>query len=536
MKLKEIKKAKIEATFTNWWLEAIEVFVIAILVIAGILYKSGTLTSGYHFADDHELIKIEYALKVKGESLLSVMGSLIKGDLWWRYRPFYWVERATATALFGSDLFLWNCYTAVKGVLTFCLLYFGVRNTKRNKVCSFLFAAIVMLGSQFAPWYRSANQENTGLFFCAFIIWLITLQYARKAFHNIPLNILITVSALVCSLIKESFMLFIPALLLMKFWLEYISYAENDTPRDPLPQNKKGNNLSKNLETAKKCFKNSWYVYAVTVLVELFNVYMILFVVGVDHVSYAGFEKSVSLKEYLSGIQNSLFIYTKWYTLFGILCILILCMCYDHFGKKKWNKLKGLVWISICAMGIQLAAHARSQMVGRYIIPYILAYGFLIVVMGYMVFEKDVFRRRLYTAILAVLLLLGTNTAYRNAQAYAYDGSMTNAFLESMLSVAGEDAVVGAFTDEELNLSMSCYLEAKGKTKGYSYSYTDGSLTDQAQFSSTNEEPGDWSKVRAAGCYANNIQTVTQLMGITEESQYTVQRFGNYCIVLRNEM
>ena len=137
-----------------------------LLMVAGTLIQAETITSGYHFLDDHELLRIEYSLEMDKVPLGELVLAWMKNDLWWRFRPLYWVERVVGTAIMGSDMFYWNCYKAVMGVLTFHLLYMAARYLKAKWYTGVLFAGIIMMGAQFTPWYRSANQENTGLFLC----------------------------------------------------------------------------------------------------------------------------------------------------------------------------------------------------------------------------------------------------------------------------------------------------------------------------------------------------------------------------------
>ena len=85
------------------WIEVLAVFALGFVLMFGILIKSGTLKSGYHFMDDHELIRMEYTLEHSDQSVPSLMHAMINNDFHWRFRPFYWVERVGCTAIFGRD-------------------------------------------------------------------------------------------------------------------------------------------------------------------------------------------------------------------------------------------------------------------------------------------------------------------------------------------------------------------------------------------------------------------------------------------------
>lgn len=180
------------------WIEVLAVFGLGFVLMFGILIKSGTLKSGYHFTDDHELIRIEYTLENSEQSVPSLMNAMIKNDFHSRFRPFYWVERVACTAIFGSDLYPWNIYTGIKGILAFALLVLTARKLKFGRIISLLFAAIIMFGPQFTPWFRSANQENTGLLLCALVLWLISVQYHKGKYNGRIWNSAIVLAIILC--------------------------------------------------------------------------------------------------------------------------------------------------------------------------------------------------------------------------------------------------------------------------------------------------------------------------------------------------
>ena len=178
--ISRLKKNFDEQNQSIFWWEYIGAATLGLLIMYLFLYRTGTYSSGYHFLDDHELVRAEYAFQEQGASLWNVMRSAMLGDLSWRFRPFYWVERTIGEYLWGSNLYAWNIYTAGKGVLCIFLLYLTARNFYVNRVFSGLFAAIIIVGPQFVPWYRSANQESLGLVLLSISLFLIARQYHEK--------------------------------------------------------------------------------------------------------------------------------------------------------------------------------------------------------------------------------------------------------------------------------------------------------------------------------------------------------------------
>lgn len=486
--------------------------VVGAVVIFGILLKAGTLTSGYHFLDDHEVIRFEYSIQ-NGADIFEMMTNAIKNDMWWRFRPFYWVERIAGTAVFGSDMYGWNVYTAVKGAISFALLVMFAQNLKYKKYICYLFAAIIMIGPQFTPWYRSANQENTGLLLSALVLWMISQQRNIGKIPRWIWNLLICLITILCGLVKESFTLFMPACLALKFWLDYTETGFG----------------------VKKCIGSAWYVYGIVLGAFINHVWWIVCKVGVDNVSYAGFQEGVSLSRYFYGIRDSLLVYMKWYTLMGALFAVTWIMCYQLFEKERMKEYLGGILIGGYVVAVQLVAHAKSLMWERYMIPYMIGYAFIFVLVGYRFYEKDKMRRRIYGALILLLLVLEFPAAYRKAQEYAADGKAIQTMLTYVVENTEEnDIIVGAFSDGELNIATSSWLEVNDRTGEYIYSWENGDLNDKIQLAESNSKDIDFVDAEIALCYGGQADQVMELMGAKETLQASY--FGNYCVVSRQIM
>lgn len=486
------------------WLEACVILGLGFVLIVGILYKSGVMKSGYHFVDDHEVVRMEMAFEA-GAELGAQMNTWIQNDLHWRFRPLYWVERVTGGYLFGADMLLWNLYTAAKGVLAFVLLFYVARYLGHNLIISTLFPCIIMLGAQFTPWYRSANQENTGLLIIAMLLYLITRQYSKKKFKSPVYNILIILFTVLCGLIKESFAMCIPAFIALKFWLEYCEECRLA---------RKGQKV----HYSAVLKKNVW-TYGVMLVVGIADLLCIMFLVGVDNVSYAGFQENIPLIDYINGISNSLTVYLKWYTLFGAMIIFIGIMCYQFFEKKYLKQYIGFGLIGLYIIGIQLVAHAKSLMWERYIIPCIIGYGFVFILLGYDLFRKHVFQRRVYTMILVILLMLEAPVAYKKAVAWAYDGQMIARYFQSILdNSTAEDVILCGFSDEELNVSSDSWLEAHERPN-VEY-YQGGTINADAY--------------AVICCYTNQVPSLTQVIESAGEISYSVSENMNYAVIVLN--
>ncbi|RHU94534.1 hypothetical protein DXC11_04110 [Firmicutes bacterium OM08-11AC] len=501
------------------WLDVILALLAGTVIVAGILCIAQTIWSGYHFLDDHELFRIEQSAN-QGQPLLTTVKAWILNDLRVRYRPLYWTERVTVGYLFGSNLTAWNIWTAVKGVFSFALLYLTARFLKNTRLISFVFPMIIMLGAQFTPWYRSANQESTGLLLCSAILCLITAQYNHRKFTSVAYNVPIVILVVLSGLVKESFTLFMPVFPALKLWLEYWDGCDASW----MGTSRKGRLL--------RMIRKNLVVYLCILVAFLFNVYMILFRVGVDQISYAGFHKDTNLGQYLYGISNSLFQNMKWNTLIAGLLLLMMLLCYQLIEKYNIRKYLSLCAILVCAMVLQLVAHARSQMWERYLFPYIIAYALLFVLLGYHIFEKDKFRRKIYFAVLLALLGMTVPTAARSARDYAKDGEWTREYFQCILeNTTSEDRIVAALADGEVDLSTERWLEAHGRSQVFSFVGEEWKNMDQLGEALTGE--CSWENVKVITCYSYaQIYTLSFVDGVSEDD-FDTYTFGNYMVMVR---
>lgn len=294
----------------------------------------------------------------------------------------------------------------------------------------------------------------------------------------------------------------IPAFIALKYWLEYCEEC------------KAGEKVS----FVSVLKKNVW-TYVAMLIVGIADLCCILFLVGVDNVSYAGFQEETPLIDYINGISNSLTVYLKWYTLFGAMIIFIVIMCYQMLEKKYLKQYLGFGLIGFYIIGIQLVSHAKSLMWERYIIPCIVGYGFVFILLGYDLFRKHVFQRRVYTVILVILLMLEVPTAYDKAVSWGYDGQMIAQYFQCILdNSAAEDRILCGFSDEELNLSTDCWLEAHGRSN---VEYYQGEVIDADAYA-------------VVTCYTGQVPGIVAVLESEGEFSYSVCEYMSYAVIVLN--
>ena len=501
------------------WQDIVIALLAGTIIVAGILCIARTIWSGYHFLDDHELLRLEQ-LAEQGQPLGTTIRTWIRNDMNLRYRPLYWTERVAVGYLFGSNLIAWNIWTAVKGIFAFALLYLTARFLKSGRLISLIFPMIIMLGAQFTPWYRSANQESTGLLLCAAILCLLAAQYESRKFTSVAYNIPIVVLVVLLGLVKESFTLFMPVFPALKLWLEYWDGC------DPAWEG------TKRKGRLMRMIRENLAVYLCILVALLANVYTLLFRVGVDQISYAGFHKDTSLGQYLYGISNSVFHNMKWNTMIAGLLLFMMLLCYQLIEKYNIKRYLSLCAILLCAMAVQLVAHAKCQMWERYLFPYIVAYALIFVLLGYHIFEKDKFRRKIYVAVLLVSLWITIPIAARSARDYAKDGEWTQEYFQCIMeNTTPGDRIVAAFADEELDFSSECWLELHGRSQVFSFVGENWKNTAQLGEALTGE--CSWENVKVITCYSYaQIYTLSFVDGVTEDD-FDTYTFGNYMVMVR---
>src|SRR4030067_2945400 len=89
---------------------ALVVFAFFFFFWFGVLYLSGSLSSGFHFTDDHQIIGFSSSIESAG--FIDQAIDYISGDisLKGRFLPLYDLHRLIEVKLFGTDFFMWAVY------------------------------------------------------------------------------------------------------------------------------------------------------------------------------------------------------------------------------------------------------------------------------------------------------------------------------------------------------------------------------------------------------------------------------------------
>ncbi|MFB8788401.1 MAG: hypothetical protein U7123_06005 [Potamolinea sp.] len=197
-------------------------FIAFILIFACwflLLFTSGALFDGYHFEDDHEIAAIHHQLTFHKISILQTISQWIQDDYSiGRFRPLYYIHRIVIIRLLGFNLFWLSFYNFLLASFSTFVLFVFAKKLNFSFVNSILFSLVTTLGLQSETWWWLGPAEAIGTFLLAFS--LIFLVFSIKAINlKLIWEVLFYIFVFLMSGSKESFILKIPALVVLRIWL-----------------------------------------------------------------------------------------------------------------------------------------------------------------------------------------------------------------------------------------------------------------------------------------------------------------------------
>ncbi len=407
------------------------------VLVLGLLSMMGTLTSGYHLIDDHEFYRYREIISQNG--LWDAIKINVEGDLAIRYRPLYIALRTVGVVAFGTNTILWSMCKAIETIATLQIFYIFARK-KINIFFSAVFAILIMWGSQSEIWWRLGPQESFGmLLFAAGLLATYALKTQSIWYNRLIFLILITL----LSLQKESFWVSVPWFLLLLFAFE----CKKD-------KDQKFIILIKN-------FVKEYFVECLTVTAVFFiDMYMILFVVGTDKVSYAGYSSDLNWKFYiLQTLQNLVG------ECFPYLLLLIIVMLISYIGYKK-SLLDLSCILQACAciylFLAELVIYAKSGMESRYLLPWGVSILYIVFILGYQ-FWKEIPRIQITIGGLCILFfLLWGKEVISEGIKFAEKGKNLQACVEFVVdNTANTDKIVAISREGEIDYAFGVLMKAQ---------------------------------------------------------------------------
>ncbi len=321
--------------------DAAVIFFISITV-AAFFILTGTLFSGFHFTDDHELIRINNDFNKS--SFFSVLGEWTMNDFSIRFRPLYYIHRVILVRIFGLNFMIWSIYFLVMLIATLSLFYLALRKLKMPIIVSLLFPLIAVAGTQAENWWRLGTCENAGAFFLAISFYYLKYNAQKNTAHSF----LFGLSLIAAALFKESFILIIPAMLLLKI-LVY-QQEQQSTYRKIVTDN---------------------ILLVLPLLCSLIFIYIIYAKIGTNKIGYAGVEEGASIAALVPQIKTLLKneLYYYWILLLTGVLFTLFAVKDDQELLQYFKKLGGLLLFLIAFLAPLLVLYAKSGMSDRYMIP-----------------------------------------------------------------------------------------------------------------------------------------------------------------------
>jgi hypothetical protein len=449
------------------------VLIIFLFLVLGFLAITGTLFSGFHFTDYHEVVSINDGLK--HNDFCRLAKGIISSDLNIRFRPFYDLHRVLQTRLFGINFTLWHIYNGFLAALCAFFLYLFARNADFSFSQALFFSFLTLLGPQATIWWRLGPSETQGMFFLALSLFFLAKSvYSYR--YNALYNLAFVFSLIISSLCKESFIVLIPAILFWKIWL----YSSRNK-----------------ISFMDAVYKNLFSI-GFLILIMLIELYIIIAFVGTNNLGYAGVERNIDLfrvfgKSIHSIITKAPFILA----LFGMFLIMESRLnnnqkfsIYNIFKVFIDNFLKIIILFSLVFFP-QAFLYNKTGFWDRYWLPVFLAFSFLVV---YLQREIDgsggisYFLKKIFVILLIIMLWFKVEPTINIAKAFANEGVATSSFLKSITMNTNENSEILIVSDPvgnfEWSVSISTYLKLVGNRSNYYFMWIDtGVIAHNSEFS-----------------------------------------------------
>lgn len=426
------------------------------ILVFGVLLILGTINSGYHLLDDHEFYARQ--ANISKEGFWNFLKYSVKSDLSLRYRPLYIILRTIGIAVWGANTVYWSICKAVEIILTLLLLYVFARKKKVNIIFSAVFAFLILWGDQGEIWWRLGPQESFGmLLFAASLLVTYHLSKCNKWYNKSVFIILLSL----LSMQKESFLVSVPWFFILLFACETDKF---------------------NVKVLCGFIKRHLIEIVFVAAVFLFDIYMLLFRVGIDKVSYAGFSSDLNWKFYvLQTLQN---LAGECFPYLVAIAVVILISYIGY--KKSLLNISCILQICACAylFSAELLVHARSGMEDRYLLPWIVSVLYIIFILGYRFWEENPRIKVTIGGLVCLFVLIISKNMISEGIKFTIRGKELQECAEFVINnSSNSDRIVAVSRDGEVDYAFGVLME-------YQYQYNN--------FAEIEEYEADLSQLKEA--------------------------------------
>jgi hypothetical protein len=312
-----------------------------------IFLTSGLLSSGLRlFINDHLFVAINHDLKEIG-FISTIHKWLLFGRSIGRFTPFSYINLTVLTLFFGINPTLLFSHAFLLTSLMGCFLFLFARFLKMPILIALIFSGLVLIGPQAIVWAQPSNTQLTGMFLLSAALLFAGIS-AKVEHHKAVFDIIFIFVVLLMSLSKESFIIFIPALVLIKVW----SYQQ-----------------LKQVSLRESIVRNS-VVTAALLCIAFLEIFYIVFVINVRGMGYAGLDEN-TLKPYRILSASSTLLSSTHFEIFVLSLILVLLIVL--WKRQSFidliKQLAPVFVIFLLTVVPQIILYAKSGFDGQYLVP-----------------------------------------------------------------------------------------------------------------------------------------------------------------------
>ncbi len=412
--------------------------------VFGLLTITGTLFSGIHCVDDHEMMR--FTLHIKERGIWDCIISETQRDLGLRFRPLYYFIRICLVLVLGYNYEMWAIMTAGTIVVALTMGYFCARKLGCNIFYSVIFSLIIMVGPQSVVWWKFGPQENIGMAVLMIGIWYLLCWVEKDHLRD---GIIGGIIFTLLSLYKESFICLLPlavALVCLEYWRQQ-DYS---------------------IQAIGEMIKKYWLFGALLAIVGIIEVGLIIFGVGTNEVGYVGLNPDIGLYEYTVIWMDCFKGPLKWFVLFGLIMVAIMLT-----GLKRWKEWVTGAIITVVIMVPQVIVYNMTGLSERYILPWSVGYAWFLVITAVRkdgVLEGRKVRRGLLTICLLGVLVCHFVVFWQEASHHTYRGRNFQKVWEIVEENTTEESnILSAFTYFEANMTVTLWGKVNNRPNVYTW-------------------------------------------------------------------
>lgn len=394
---------------------ALLIFIIFWLSLLGF---TKTPFSGIHFQDDHQIITINKELS--SNKISDVIFSHLKQDFKIRFRPFYYIHRIFITKVLGDNIKYWSIYTGLLAILTSYFLYKFLSLLRFSFTESILFSFLTLLGPQTCIWWRLGPAETIGIFLLSVSLFFISKSIisSRQNIYKFLSLIAITLSILS----KESFLLFVPALILI-----YLFFY-----------------LRINKISFRIAINKNYIFLFILFIIFIFPLIFIFRNVGTDKIGYAGVSDNYFSIGFIKWTVVQ--IYKNIYFILIVVGFFLIILNVPvnnlkDFLKRSLKTVTDHSFILIIFLAIflpQCALYFKSGLGTRYYTPLVLGFSLLTIYLLNIISSSSAIshtsKSSYITLIIFAIIYLNFKTIVPAAYNFTEEGLQTKTFIDNIVS------------------------------------------------------------------------------------------------------